>query len=95
MPEHPLRAWLYGQRITQEEFAEKVGLRNRSMLSLLFTGRRKPSEALARRISRATGKQVTIEQLLGFEVPKNVRPRRRRSPTEFASRKLSEGEQIH
>lgn len=81
MPEHPLRAWLYGQRLSQREFAERIGLRNRSMLSLMFTGRRKPPEALARRISRATGKQVSIAELLNFEVPKNVKPPRvKRAP---------------
>lgn len=74
MPEHPLRAWLYGERISQEEFAAKVGLRNRSMLSLMFTGKRKPSKELARRISRATGKRISIEQLLTFEIPANVKP---------------------
>jgi transcriptional regulator with XRE-family HTH domain len=72
MPLHPLKLWLWENRVTQDEFAARVGLRDRSMLSLMFTGRRKPSRDLAQRISKATSKEVSIRKLLSFEVPQDA-----------------------
>ncbi len=95
MPEHPLRAWLYGQQISQAEFAEMVGLRNRSMLSLMFTGQRRPSKELARRISQATKKQISIEQLLSFEVPAGLRRRSPKDEPEVAEIVEERPEKLH
>lgn len=69
MPIHPLKAWLWENQVTQDELASRVGLKGRSMFSLMFTGRRKPSRELARRICRATSREVSVGELLSFEVP--------------------------
>lgn len=76
MPIHPLKAWLWENQVTQDELAARVGLRGRSMFSLMFTGRRKPSRDLARRISQATSRAVSVQALLSFEVPQDATSQR-------------------
>jgi transcriptional regulator with XRE-family HTH domain len=71
MPIHPLRNWLLEQQRTQEDLAAEVGVKQ-GYLSLIITGRRRPSKDLARKISRATRRAVTMDQLLSFEIPAGV-----------------------
>ena len=78
MPLHPLRVWLWERRITLQEFAKEVDA-SQGMLSLLLGGRRRPSRELARRISIATGREISIEALLGFEVPPSLASGRKKT----------------
>jgi len=58
-----LRDYLHFKKITLNEFAKKVGF-NRSYLSLIKTGKLKPSMKLARMIEQATDGEVTVLELV-------------------------------
>lgn len=83
MPVHPLRVWLLENQMRQEQFAARVGVKQ-GYLSLIITGVRRPSRALARAISKATKRSISMEQLLTFEIPAGVKqpPRRARKPSD-------------
>jgi transcriptional regulator with XRE-family HTH domain len=70
MPIHPLKLWLWENQVTQDKLASRVGLKGHSMFSLMFTGRRKPSRDLAERIAKATRREVSVADLLSFEIPR-------------------------
>jgi len=79
VPLHPLKVWLEERDVTQEEFGAEVGA-DQTYLSQIMRGKRRPSRNLALRISQATGRKVTVDQLLTYELPKGgERPKKRRT----------------
>ena len=66
------------RRLTQQELGAEVGAAQ-NYLSQIVNGTRKPSRELAQKISKATAKEISIEQLLSFTLPKGIeRPAKRR-----------------
>lgn len=58
-----LREYLFRQRISVQDFAEKLEY-SRTHLSLIVNGKGKPSPRLAKSIERATNGEVTAQELL-------------------------------
>lgn len=58
-----LREYLFRQRISVQEFAEKLEY-SRTHLSLIVNGKGRPSPRLAKAIEKATNGEVTAEELL-------------------------------
>jgi len=63
---HPIRRYCEATQTTQTELARRVGLQ-RSALSEYIAGRSYPSPATAKRIVAATGGEISISELYGWE----------------------------
>jgi transcriptional regulator with XRE-family HTH domain len=59
----PLAQYLKAAKITKVKFAEACGVSNEYVV-LICQGRRRPSAALAARISAATAGQISVKALL-------------------------------
>jgi DNA-binding transcriptional regulator YdaS (Cro superfamily) len=68
-PLHKLQLWLMQHRISQAKFAKRLGLKDRSFLSLMFTGRWLCPADLAARIERETAGGVKARYCREFRVP--------------------------
>lgn len=68
-PLHKLQLYLMTEQISQEDCAKAVGLKSRSMLSLIFRGKRIPSRSLAARLSAFSHGTVSVKYLRDFRVP--------------------------
>lgn len=73
---HPIRDWRNkvgrfadrdGEVLSQDELAALVGVRSTSTLSMIETGDRKPSLALAAKLEKLTG--IPISEFAAFEKP--------------------------
>jgi DNA-binding transcriptional regulator YdaS (Cro superfamily) len=58
-----LKTYIKKNRVRQKKLAEETGCRQ-AMISQIKSGKRRPSPELALRISRATGGQVSVMELL-------------------------------
>lgn len=70
--------------VGQGHLATRLGI-NQTYVSKIVRGHRKPSRELAGRISKETGRKVTVDQLLRYEIPAGAeiakkRPRGRSAP---------------
>jgi transcriptional regulator with XRE-family HTH domain len=93
VPQHPLKVWMeeWGER--QEDVAARLGV-TQGYVSKIVRGHRKPPRDLASKIAKLTGRKVTVEQLMSYEIPKGAKPGKLRKRTTKAARALDPGKPI-